>query len=115
LIEGRYYLQITVQGHEDAVFRITMRDRLVIGRSHEQMDQKPDVDLVAFDAQTKGVSRQHAALLKEDDMLKIVDLGSTNGTFLNGTRMSPNQPRILRDGDELRLGRLTLTVAFVKA
>ena len=39
----------------------------------------------------------------------------TNGTFLNGQRLVPNQPRILRDGDEIRLGHLVLYVRFVKA
>jgi len=40
----------------------------------------------------------------------VVDLDSTNGTFLNGMRIMPHQPRILRDGDEIRLGLLKIIV-----
>jgi pSer/pThr/pTyr-binding forkhead associated (FHA) protein len=36
-----------------------------------------------------------------------MDMGSTNGTYVNGRRLVPNQTYILRDGDEIRFSRLT--------
>jgi pSer/pThr/pTyr-binding forkhead associated (FHA) protein len=42
-----------------------------------------------------------------------MDLDSTNGTYLNGVWMYPNQPRVLRDGDELMLGSLVLRFKFI--
>jgi pSer/pThr/pTyr-binding forkhead associated (FHA) protein len=42
-----------------------------------------------------------------------MDLESTNGTYLNGVWMYPNQPRLLRDEDELMLGSLVLHVKFI--
>jgi predicted component of type VI protein secretion system len=43
----------------------------------------------------------------------VTDLGSANSTFLNGQRLMPHEPRVLRDNDEVRLGRLVFRVNFV--
>jgi pSer/pThr/pTyr-binding forkhead associated (FHA) protein len=44
--------------------------------------------------------------------LSIRDLNSANATYLNGGRLMPEQPAILRDGDQLRLGDLEITIQF---
>jgi len=56
------------------------------------------------------VSRRHAKVAIDDGQLSIEDLGSTNGTFVNGERI--DQPRRLSDGDEVRIGA---TVWVVRA
>lgn len=87
--------------------------RLVFGRSdNDQSSSKPDIDLSPFGALEKGVSRRHAIIEPNEDTLMIMDIGSSNGTFLNGQRLLPNQPRVLRDGDEIRLGRLVAHIYF---
>src|SRR5688500_1826988 len=48
------------------------------------------------------VSRRHAEIQVSNGDILINDLGSTNGTFVNGERI--DQPRSLRDGDEVRIG-----------
>ncbi len=53
------------------------------------------------------VSRDHARLVKERGVYVLEDLGSTNGTFLNGRRIERAR---LQPGDEIRIGRATLTV-----
>lgn len=50
------------------------------------------------------VSSAHCRLECADGVLRVTDLGSTNGTFLNGAPLTPNAPAILRDGDTLMLG-----------
>ncbi len=51
------------------------------------------------------ISRAHALLAFKGDQPFLQDLGSTNGTLVNGTR----EPQVaLSDGDELRMGRLSL-------
>jgi hypothetical protein len=87
-------------------------DELVIGRMDPFTHDAPPIDLTNYGAQDKGVSRRHAALLRRDGSLLVVDKGSPNGTYLNGQRLVAGQPRVLRDGDEVRMGRLTLRVVF---
>ena len=58
---------------------------------------------VRLDAdQDTEVSNRHAVIQKKDGVWTVRDLGSINGTYLNGTRISEEQP--LNDGDLLRLG-----------
>ncbi len=53
---------------------------------------------------TLKVSRFHAELRLSDGVLEVVDLGSTNGTFVNGERLAPREPRALNPGDEVCFG-----------
>jgi hypothetical protein len=55
------------------------------------------------------VSQVHARVFERDSELFVEDLGSTNGTFLNGEQIS--QPHPLRRGDRVRVGRTELEVA----
>ncbi len=66
---------------------------IVIGRD-------PGVDILV---ESPGVSRRHAQITLQGDQCILEDLGSSNGTFLNGERIS--QPRRLRNGDVIRLGQ----------
>lgn len=54
------------------------------------------------------VSRLHCQLTATVDSLHVKDLGSTNGTFVNGTRV---QAAELKDGDKLAVGRMELIVS----
>ena len=58
----------------------------------------------------ESVSRTHARVYARGGELHVEDLGSTNGTFLNGRRLVQGQGVRMRDGDELVLGALTLRV-----
>ena len=53
------------------------------------------------------VSRLHCRLEARDDNLDVIDLASTNGTYVNGTRVKRAR---LTSGDRLRVGRVELTV-----
>ncbi len=66
-----------------------------LGRAPDNVLQLPE----------SSVSRYHAYLkADEDGMVRLTDLGSTNGTFLNGERVAEHIPVVLRDGDRLRFG-----------
>ncbi len=60
------------------------------------------------------VSRRHAAIERRGGRVELVDLGSTNGTGLNG-RTLHNESAELSDGDEVRIGPLTFAVALESA
>ncbi len=102
---------IRVRDHSESI-RLDTRDELLFGRSDPKSDLVPDFDLAVFGAAEQGVSRRHALMKRGEDTLTLVDLGSTNGTYLNGQRLIPNQPRVVRDGDEVRMGRLVFHVFF---
>jgi hypothetical protein len=104
-------LLLHVRGH-DRPLVVTLSKQLVLGRHDVATGGDPDVDLEEYDALNHGVSRRHVAILVEDEALKIMDLGSANFTYLNGQKLMPHQARILRDGDELRLGKLVIRVNF---
>jgi len=50
------------------------------------------------------ISRHHARLLIAGDNLELIDLGSTNGSFVNDAKLEKNQPVPLNPGDEVRFG-----------
>jgi len=64
----------------------------------------PAIDLTPFGGTTSGVSRRHATLSQRNGQWSITDENSTNGTFLNGTRLPANVPRALSQGATLRFG-----------
>ena len=102
---------VRIRDHADSLM-LDPSEETVIGRTDAKSDQVPDLDLAAYGAAEQGVSRRHAMIRRGEDTLTLVDLDSTNGTFLNGQRLLPRQPRVLRDGDEIRLGRLVFHVFF---
>jgi hypothetical protein len=83
----------------EAGAQVPVDDELVIGRAD-------DADLTLADA---GVSRSHARVSAASAGASIEDLGSSNGTFVNGERISAPQP--LSDGDEIQLGGAILRVS----
>lgn len=53
-----------------------------------------------------SISRMHAKFSREGNKIYVTDLNSTNGTFRNGMRLTPNASEIIEPGDEIRLGKL---------
>jgi pSer/pThr/pTyr-binding forkhead associated (FHA) protein len=56
------------------------------------------------------ISGRHCSFDASRQVLTVTDLGSTNGTFVNGEQLAPNAPCDLQAGDSLRLGQLELIV-----
>lgn len=73
------------------------KDVFVIGKQREESDLILEDDTI---------SRLHARICKEDDIVLLEDLNSTNGTFKNGLRLQPYEKRRLEEGDEVRFGKL---------
>ncbi len=88
---------------------------VVVGRLSKTQRRNgvyPHIDLSAFDAYTKGVSREHIKISRKYGLVYVTDIGSSNGTILNGIRLAPHDDRALRSGDTLRLGHLTISIIF---
>ncbi len=102
---------VRVQGHAQPIY-LQGREEYRVGRGDPKQGNRLDLDLAPFRGLELGVSREHALLKQSSRAITLTDLGSTNGTAVNGVRLTPNSPQALRDGDELRLGKLTLRVFF---
>ncbi len=76
-----------------------------IGRSDPVTSIHPDIDLSTVDPK-RSVSRRHARLRREEDgsFSVIEDVGTMNGTFVNGVRLSTGRPYPIGSGDTLILG-----------
>jgi FHA domain len=84
--------------------------KMTLGRAIEAGQMTAHVDLSLFGASEWGVSRLHAAIDYTPESPTVADLGSTNGTYLNNRHLIPDQPHILRYGDELRLGKMVIYI-----
>ncbi len=85
--------------------------KTILGR-YSPGEVAPSVDLTPYNANLLGVSRQHATIARSDDIFVLEDLGSTNGTWLNEVKLTPNKPTTFQSGDLIRLGQLGLYVYF---
>jgi pSer/pThr/pTyr-binding forkhead associated (FHA) protein len=105
-------LRLDIEGSSDPVI-FKPKTETIFGRRDPATGALPDVDLAPFAGYRMGVSRRHAAIrISDDQTLGVWDLGSSNGTFLNGQRLNAHRPYNLRDGDELRLGQMIIRVYF---
>jgi len=88
---------LTVDGKTHAI----TTPRTVLGRSRECELRLGDVN----------ISRQHAEVLHEREAYWIVDLGSMNGTLVNGKRVARER---LRDGDRIAIGSTEIVVGLTR-
>ncbi len=72
----------------------------VLGRSHGNAVRIP----------SSAVSRKHCRLLLEEGLVTLEDLGSVNGTFLNGRRL--DRPEVVRPGDRIEVGPVAFAVEY---
>jgi pSer/pThr/pTyr-binding forkhead associated (FHA) protein len=85
---------------------------VVVGRAGDE--NLTDVDMTPYNGLQYGVSRRHAMLYIEVMHLYIQDMGSTNGTRINGFTLEPGRAYRLRNGDEIEFGQLRTQVRFVR-
>jgi hypothetical protein len=85
-------------------------EEFYLGRKIENGDG--GVDLIPYGAFLLGVSRQHAVIRATKTGYEIIDTDSTNGTWLNGERLIPNQAYPIASGETIRLGHLQLIVYY---
>jgi hypothetical protein len=92
------------------ILSLVGRDNYTIGRSIEGQAILPEVDLSRFEAYDAGISRMHAELRIESDGFYVIDLESSNGTFVNGKLIPAQEAEPVQHGDIIQLGRLRVQV-----
>jgi len=90
---------VVEQGRRRRIFRLP-GGAGVVGRARGNALRVPSAE----------VSRRHCELRQEGGLLTVEDLGSVNGTFLNGARVS--EPQVVRPGDHLQVGPVTFVVEY---
>jgi serine/threonine protein kinase len=87
---------------EQKLDRLPMR----IGRRDPRQNHYPELDLAEHD---RGIaSRNHAVINRDGDYYTVTDLGSTNGTQLNGALLPQRSPQRLRPGDRIKIGEVEM-------
>lgn len=87
----------------------------ILGRASTEI--KPSetlVDLTQFGALELGISRVHAMIRQLNGKYELIDLGSSNGTWLENKRLVPKQPYPLESGDRIRIGRLNILIFYLQ-
>ncbi|HSG43694.1 MAG TPA: FHA domain-containing protein [Anaerolineales bacterium] len=92
-------------------FVIQTDKEFIIGRKVIETTESM-LDLSDFDGFKMGLSRRHAMIRQAESGYEIIDLSSTNGTWLNDERLVPYTPYPLASGSRLRLSRIRLFVFY---
>ena len=85
---------------------------VVLGRDAES-PHNPDIDLSNLDAQKLGVSRRHALLRPTRNKLFLIDLESTNGSYVNAIPVGRGMAQTLKHGDTIALAGLSFSIEIV--
>jgi pSer/pThr/pTyr-binding forkhead associated (FHA) protein len=99
LSQGESRLMVTVGVQEGSEF-LLLEDNITVGRATQGAAWQ-----IAL--QDRAVSRPHCRLIKQGNFWSILDLGSANGTLVNGAALG-TEPVLLKDGDVLTIGETTL-------
>ncbi|MFN8673113.1 MAG: adenylate/guanylate cyclase domain-containing protein [Candidatus Sericytochromatia bacterium] len=83
----------------DSVEKEIRQGSSVLGRSSDN----------AISISEASVSSKHLLISNFSDYIEILDLNSSNGTFINGTKLNPFIPQKVKNGDNITLGRYTIS------
>ncbi len=84
-----------------------MGQRIILRPGTSHVGRSPENEIYLDDTQ---ISRRHAAMMWDGARCAVTDLGSSNGTFVNGRRLMPNVPEALRPGDHVSFGTASVWV-----
>jgi hypothetical protein len=92
------------------ILPLASRNEFTLGRLSEGQPIMPDIDLTPYQAYASGVSRLHAVVKRDANRVLVMDLGSSNGTYVNGRRINPHVEESLNHGDVVALGKLKIQI-----
>ncbi len=99
-------------GERERGVEVPLSKAICLGRVDPGSDVFPDVDLSEH-APSRNISRRHASIRKQEGKVMVEDIGSVNGTYLNGKRLNAFLPETLQTGDVLHLGKLRIEVEIL--
>ena len=96
---------------DGAEFPLAGKSEYLVGREDPVSNIYPDIDLTPHKGEEYGVSRMHAKIYAQGSQYLIEDLNSTNSTYLNRQKLAAKTPTPIKDGDEVRFGKVEATFA----
>jgi hypothetical protein len=84
-----------------------LRSAMLLGRASEAEGYQPDFDMTFYD-EGDYVSRRHARITKGQGGYFVTDLGSSNGTTVDGQPLAPHRAYRLRNGDRIQVGLVVI-------
>jgi hypothetical protein len=89
---------------------LEISNQAILGRYTPNSASQPRIDLTQYGAQERGVSRLHAIIKRTPVGFVLQDLGSSNGTWLNGVRLEPYIPVPLKSADHFQLSQIDVEI-----
>ncbi len=96
------------------IIHLRGRTEYSLGRISEGQPILPDVDLSEFNAYAQGVSRLHSTIKVGQQRISIMDLGSSNGTRVNGQKIVPHVDYPVKNNDMIALGKMRIQIIIQK-
>jgi pSer/pThr/pTyr-binding forkhead associated (FHA) protein len=96
------------------VIHLSDKKDFTLGRAVEGQSILPDIDLSPFDAFSLGVSRMHVSLRIMNGDVYVMDLGSSNGTRINGQKIVSHVEYSINHGDLITLGKLKVQILLIR-
>jgi hypothetical protein len=106
-IETWVSLHLIETGH---ILPLGDKSEFTLGRVSDNQAIMPDIDLTPYQAYANGVSRIHAVIKRNEKRVSVMDLGSSNGTYMNNERITPNVEVLIGNNDLLLLGKLKIQI-----
>jgi hypothetical protein len=97
-------------GAEHVYMILPIGKEMILGRRHRTNKTQPELDLTPYGGEPLGTSRLHAALRHEKSGWWLIDMNSSNGTWVNDERLAPFSPYLLTQANSVFLGNLELSI-----
>ncbi len=107
-----WVVEFRVEGMAESL-KVQVAEPITVGRADSTGTYTPDIDLGPYGGENEGVSRRHLIFHADQEGLFVTDMQSGNGTLLNGMRLEPEKPYLLKYEDELQLGHMILSVKVI--
>lgn len=102
--ETTFFMPDSVQ--ENKLYAIDRKNKVHISLDYLPCTIGKAAEMVDYCIKDNSVSRMHAKIEKHEGRYVLTDLNSTNGTFVNGLQMIPNEQVEIERGDEIRFGKM---------
>lgn len=104
-------ITLNIDGTE-APITFTNRREIIIGRTDPNSEQRPDIDVSGLPINYSSISRKHIRLVYTKSAWFVEDMGSRNGSWLNGKLLLAHQRYQVRNQDHIQVGTVNVVVTF---